>query len=45
VDVTGNAASAKVMVSENGEHIFTDYFGLYRFDSGWKIVNKIFQGH
>lgn len=46
IDVTGDTATAKVEVTKNGEHTYTDYFGLYRFEeSGWKIVNKIFQGH
>lgn len=45
VDVTGNAATAKMDVFENGEHIYTDYFGLYRFPEGWRIVNKLFYSH
>ncbi len=46
IDVTGDTATAKVEISKDAEHIYTDYFGLYRFpEGGWKIVNKIFQGH
>lgn len=45
VDLTGNAAIAKMEIFEDRRHIYTDYFGLYRFDDGWKIVNKIFVGH
>lgn len=45
VDVTDQTAIAKVEIREAGEHIYTDYFGLYRMPDGWKIVNKIFQDH
>ena len=42
---TGDAAVATVEVHFDGEHVFTDYMGLYRFPEGWRIVNKIFQSH
>jgi len=45
VDVTGDTATAKLKVVADGVQIYTDYFGLYRFADGWKIVNKIFQSH
>lgn len=45
VDVTGSAAVVKLAVFEDGTQIYTDYMGLYKFDSGWKIVNKIFYSH
>ena len=45
VDVTGNAAVAKVEIYKDSKHIYSDYMSLYRFDDGWKIVNKIFQPH
>jgi ketosteroid isomerase-like protein len=45
VDVTGNAAVARVEITRAGKHVFTDYLSLYRFPDGWKIVGKIFQGH
>jgi hypothetical protein len=45
LDITGNSAVAKLRIFEDGKHIYTDYFGLYKFDGGWKIVNKIFYGH
>lgn len=45
VDVTGGTAIAKVEIHEGGEHVYTDYFGLYETDAGWKIVNKIFHAH
>ena len=45
VDVTNNAAVARVEVHRDGKHIFTDYLSLYKFADGWKIVGKIFQSH
>lgn len=42
VDITGNAAVVKVELYRDGKMIFTDYFSLYRFDEGWKIVSKIY---
>jgi len=45
VDVTGSAASAIMEIYENGTHIYTDYFSLYRFPAGWRIVGKIFHDH
>ena len=45
VDVVGDAAKAKLLLFQDGEHIFTDYMGLYRMEDGWKIVNKIFDRH
>ena len=45
IDVTGNAAVAKVDVYRSGKHTFTDYLSLYKFPDGWKIVGKIFQAH
>ena len=45
VDVTEDAAMAVLEIYENGVHIYTDYFSLYRFTDGWRIVSKIFHGH
>ncbi len=45
VDVTGDAATAKLEIYENGVLIYTDYSRLYRFERGWEIVNKLFQSH
>lgn len=42
VDVTGDAAVARVELYKDGKHIYTDYMSLYRFDDGWKIVGKIY---
>ena len=45
VEITGNAAVVKVELYRDGKHIFSDYLSLYKFDDGWKIVNKIFYRH
>ncbi|MDZ7738035.1 MAG: nuclear transport factor 2 family protein [Bacteroidales bacterium] len=42
IDVSGNAAIAKVELYREGKQIFTDYLSLYKFDDGWKIVSKIY---
>jgi hypothetical protein len=45
VDITGNAAVAKIELYKDGAHIFTDYMSLYKFEDGWKIVGKIYYRH
>jgi hypothetical protein len=45
VDVTGNVASVKIELSKDGKHIYTDYLSLIKFDSGWKIVAKVYHKH
>lgn len=45
IDVTGNAAVAKVELFKGGKQIFTDYLSLYKFEEGWKIVSKIYFRH
>lgn len=42
VDVTGTAAVVKLEFLVDGEKKYIDYMSLYKFESGWKIVNKIF---
>jgi len=42
IDVTENAAIAKVELYKGGEQIFTDYLSLYKFEEGWQIVSKIY---
>lgn len=41
----GMTAAAKAEVFFDGEHVFTDYFLLYRTDGRWRIVGKAFQSH
>ena len=45
LDVTGNSAMVKVELYKDGEHIFTDYLSLLKFESGWKIVGKVYTKH
>jgi hypothetical protein len=45
IDISGNAAVAKVELFKGGEKIFTDYLSLYKFEEGWKIVSKIYFRH
>jgi protease I len=41
IDITGNAASAKVR-EEYPNSIYTDYVSLLKLGSEWKIVNKVY---
>ena len=45
IDVTGGSASAKVELSKEGKLVYTDYLSLLKFDSGWKIVAKVYHKH
>lgn len=42
IDVTGNAAIAKFEFLVAGTPKYVDYISLYKFDDGWKMVNKIY---
>jgi len=45
VDVTGYAAQVKVELHNQGKHVYTDYLSLLKFESGWRIVAKVYQQH
>ena len=45
VDVTGHSASVKIELSRDGKKVFTDYLSLLKFDSGWRIVAKVYHRH
>ena len=45
VDVTGHAAQVKIELHNQGKHVYTDYLSLLKFDSGWRIVAKVYQQH
>ena len=45
VSVTGNAASVELELHHKGKHVFTDYLSLLKFDSGWKVVAKVYHRH
>ncbi len=42
IDITGTAAVAKIEFYVVDELKYIDYISLYKFDTGWKMVNKIF---
>lgn len=42
IDVTGTAAVAKLEFYIGEKLTYMDYISLYKFESGWKMVNKIF---
>ena len=42
VDVTGTAAVAKIEFYVGKDLRYVDYLSLYKFEDGWKIVNKIY---
>jgi hypothetical protein len=45
VDVVGDMASVKIELLVDGKLVYTDRLGLYKFESGWKIVSKIYHSH
>ena len=45
VDITGTSAIVKVELSREGKHVYTDYLSLLKFESGWKIVGKVYTKH
>lgn len=45
VDVVGKTGNAKLIVYKDGKLTFSDYFLLYHFDDGWKIVAKHYEEH
>ena len=42
VDVTGTAATVKLEFFIGDKLTYVDYLSLYKFESGWKIVSKIY---
>lgn len=45
IDITGNAAVAKIELYRTDKLFFTDYLSLYKFEEGWRIVSKIYYRH
>ena len=45
VDVTGHAASVKIELSKDGKLVYTDYLSLLKFESGWRVVAKVYFQH
>ena len=42
VRVNGRAASVELNLSRNGKLVYTDYLSLLKFDSGWRVVAKVY---
>lgn len=42
IDVTGTAAVAKIQFLVGEKLVYVDYISLYKFENGWKMVNKIY---
>lgn len=42
IDITGTAAVAKIEFFVGEKLTYVDYISLYKFENGWKMVNKIF---
>lgn len=42
IDITGTAAVAKIQFYVGKKLTYVDYISLYKFDNGWKMVNKIY---
>jgi len=45
VEVSGNAAVARIELYRDGKHVFTDFMSLYKFPDGWKIMSKTYYRH
>jgi hypothetical protein len=45
IDVTGDAAIAKIDLHKDGKHIFTDYLSLLELEDGWIITDKVYHRH
>ena len=45
IDVTGQAAMAKIELYRKDKKLFTDDLQLYKFDEGWRIVSKTYHRH
>ncbi len=42
IDIEGNAAVAKLECYSGNVKTYIDYISLYKFNDGWKMVNKIY---
>lgn len=41
IEVTDNAATAKITIVINREQVYTDYLLLLKLNDGWRVSNKI----
>jgi len=45
IDISGDAAIAKVIIRNGDMPVYTDYVSCYRVDGDWRIVSKLFHAH
>lgn len=45
ISVNGNSAAVELELHHQGKHVFTDYLSLLKFESGWKVVAKVYHRH
>lgn len=45
IDITGEAAMAKIDLFRGDKKVYTDYLFLYKFPEGWRIVSKVYHGY
>lgn len=45
VRVNGRAAAVELNLSKDGKLVYTDYLSLLKFDSGWRVVAKVYHQH
>jgi exopolysaccharide biosynthesis protein len=45
LDITNSAAVVRIKIFKDKKQVFTDYFSMYCFSDGWKIMNKIYATH
>ena len=45
IDITEGAATVKIELRNQGKLVYTDYLTLLKFESGWRIVSKVFHHH
>lgn len=45
IKVVGNAASVEARVHIDGDLIYTNFYGLHKFDGKWVVVTKLFNDH
>jgi len=45
IDVTGDAAMARVDVFDGDRPVYSDYVSLYRVQGAWCLVSKVYHAH
>lgn len=45
IKVAGHAAMVELELHKDGNHVFTDYLSLLKFEDEWKVVAKVYHRH